>query len=266
MPSSISHIDFEALPVMESIAPITLGEMDSIKLMNRIDSKYLTNEETLVEILRDAAAHGYRALIVDGHKMSPYNSFYFDTPELRMYLDHHNRRLTRQKVRTREYLASGLTFLEIKRKNNHGRTRKKRTGIPEADFKDFRGNAAACEYLAGHSWFTARQLSPSLETLFRRITLVNPAMTERITIDSCVNFNNIRTGRKASLPGGVVIELKQDGRAASQMKRILLDRRVKPLRVSKYCIGIALTDPAVKSGRFKLKIRMIEKQINTRLI
>lgn len=251
---------------LDKFGTVTLAEMDSVRLLNRIDSKYFTDEKTLEGILADAAASGYRALETDGSKTAGYDSIYFDTTELRMYLDHHNRRLTRQKVRTREYLASGLTFLEIKRKNNHGRTRKKRTGIPETDFKDFRGNAAACEYLAGHSWFTAQQLSPSLETLFRRITLVNPAMTERITIDSCVNFNNIRTGRKASLPGGVVIELKQDGRAASRMKRILLDRRVKPLRVSKYCIGIALTDPAVKSGRFKLKIRMIEKQINTRLI
>ena len=251
---------------LDKFGTVTLAEMDSVRLLNRIDSKFFTDEKTLEGILADAAAAGYRALEADGSKTAGYDSIYFDTPELRMYLDHHNRRLTRQKVRTREYLASGVTFLEIKRKNNHGRTGKKRTGIPEADFKDFRGNAAACEYLAGHSRFTARQLSPSLETLFRRITLVNPAMTERITIDSCVNFNNIRTGRKASLPGGVVIELKQDGRAASRMKQILLDRRVKPLRVSKYCIGIALTDPAVKSGRFKLKIRMIEKQINTRLI
>ena len=50
------------------------------------------------------------------------------------------------------------------------------------------------------------------------------------------------------------------------MKRILLDHRVKPIRVSKYCIGITLTSPGLKTNRFKLKIRKIEKQIKNKLI
>ena len=253
-------------PQLESLAPITLGEMDSIKLMNRIDSKYLTDLHTLAGILEDAAREGYMALETLGSKMAAYDSIYFDTPGLKMYLDHHNKHLTRQKVRTRVYVDSGLTFLEIKRKNNHGRTKKKRTAIPGSDFKDFRSNEAACEYLAGHSWFVASQLAPALETAFSRITLVNPAKTERVTIDTSLVFNNIRTGREVSLPDAVVIEIKQDGHCPSSMKGILLGHRVKPVRVSKYCIGTALTDPCVKANRFKPKIRMIEKLINTRLI
>ena len=63
----------------------------------------------------------------------------------------------------------------------------------------------------------------------------------------------------------MIIELKQDGRAASGMKDILLDHRVKALRVSKYCIGTTLTDDRVKSNRFKQKIRQIEKIINKRI-
>ena len=88
-------------------APITLEEMDSIKLMNRIDSKYLTDEATLVRVLEDAAKAGYRALEAEGAQVSPYNSIYYDTPDLKTFLDHHNRRLKRQKVRTRVYVNSG---------------------------------------------------------------------------------------------------------------------------------------------------------------
>ena len=117
---------------LEALAPITLEEMDGVKLLNRIDSKYLTDEATLVAILSDAAAAGYRVLETGGARISPYDSVYFDTPGLRMFLDHHNRRLRRQKVRTRAYLNSGDAFLEIKKKTNKGRTRKKRTGIPMA--------------------------------------------------------------------------------------------------------------------------------------
>ncbi|MBO7432154.1 MAG: VTC domain-containing protein, partial [Salinivirgaceae bacterium] len=127
--SENQHIDLEDTGEVRDIEPITLPEMDSIKLMNRIDSKYLTNESVLLAILRDAHAEGYRALVVEGKKVSPYNSMYYDTPELRMFLDHHNRRMVRQKVRTRVYVASGQTFLEIKHKNNKKRTKKKRTEI-----------------------------------------------------------------------------------------------------------------------------------------
>ncbi|MCR5571276.1 MAG: polyphosphate polymerase domain-containing protein [Bacteroidales bacterium] len=253
------------MPEFMDFEPITLGEMDSIRLMNRIDAKYLTDEHTLEDILADAAGYGYRALETDGTMICLYDTIYYDTPAHRMFLDHRNQRLTRQKVRTRVYVGSGLTFLEIKRKNNHGRTKKKRTGIPHAAFRDFSTCADACTYLADHSAFTAPELSPALETIFRRITLVNPEKTERVTIDTRLSFVNLRNGREASLKNGVVIELKQDGRAASRMKGILLSHRVKPIRVSKYCVGITLTDPEIKSGRFKTKIRRIEKQIKTKI-
>lgn len=248
-----------------SIPAITLEEMDGVKLLNRIDSKYLTNAAKLLEVLADAKAAGYRALEAEGVKVSPYNSIYFDTPGLKMFLDHHNRRLVRQKVRTREYVNSGTAFLEIKRKNNHGRTKKKRIGIDEQEMMEFAGNPEACAYLARHSWFTADGISPVLSTAFRRITLVNPVMTERLTIDTALVFTNFRTGKKASLEDAVIIELKQDGHAASQMKGILLRHRIKPVRVSKYCIAVTLTDPSVKSGRFKVKVRTIEKTINKRI-
>lgn len=247
------------------IAPITLEEMDSIKLMNRTDTKYLTNEATLDKVLGDAAAQGFRALLVAGTQVIPYYSVYFDTPDLKMYLDHHNRRLNRHKVRTREYVGTGNSFLEIKRKHNTGRTKKKRTPIPVGEMMDFSGDEAACSYLESHCPFTVGDLSPVLSTGFDRITLVNPDKTERITIDSHLEFNNFRTGRKASLLNAVVIEIKQDGRCASPMKRILLDRRVKPVRISKYCIAETLTDPGAKSGRFKEKVRAIEKTINKKL-
>ena len=63
----------------------------------------------------------------------------------------------------------------------------------------------------------------------------------------------------------VIIELKQDGRADSPMKRILLNHRVKPVRVSKYCIATTITSPGIKTGRFKEKVRRIEKTINKKI-
>ena len=244
---------------------ITLDEMNAVKLMNRIDSKYVTSEATLLRMLEAAAAAGYRALETEGVRISPYDSVYYDTAGLTMFYLHHNRRLVRQKVRTRQYVNSGDSFLEIKRKNNHGRTSKKRMGIPSDKMMDFGSVPEAADYLARHSWFQVGELSPSARTCFSRITLVNPALTERLTIDTKLAFTNFRTGLGTTLEDAVIIELKQDGRAASQMKGILLDLRIKPLRVSKYCMAITLTDPAAKTGRFKVKVRAIEKIIGKKL-
>ena len=250
---------------LDGFASISLAEMDAVKLMNRIDTKFVTDEATLAGVLRDAAGAGYRILVADGARICPYDSVYFDTDGLRMFTDHRNGKLRRQKVRTRAYVNSGEAFLEIKRKNNHGRTKKKRTGIPMDELPDFRADDAACRYLAEYSDFEAAQLQPTLKTVFNRITLVNPDRTERITIDTDMHFKNFRTGLETSLLDAVVIELKQSGHATSVMKSILLSHRVKTARVSKYCIAVTLTDPSARSGRFKEKVRLIEKTIQHKI-
>ncbi len=239
--------------------PISLEEMDSIRLMNRIDSKYLTDRTVLDDILEDALAEGYRIFTQNGVRLHRYDSLYFDTPSLRMFTDHRRGKASRQKVRTREYVESGLCFLEVKRKNNRGRTKKKRIQIPKECFGDFSGDETICSWLAGHSDYDAKSVSPSLETSFSRITLVNRNLNERLTIDTGVSFRNFRNGATADLGAVVIIELKQDGRLHSTMQDILLRHRVKPVRVSKYCIGTVSTDSSVHPGRFKLKLRTIEK-------
>lgn len=255
----------ESLPAIERMEPITLEEMDSIKLLNRVDSKFLTTEDVLERALGMAADEGYRALVIEGMKISPYDTLYYDTPELRMYTEHRRGKLTRKKVRVRTYVATDITFLEIKRKNNKGRTKKKRIQVPSSEMTDFRSDSEACGFLLEKSGYDAGEISPKLYTRFRRITLVNPEKTERLTIDMSLEFENFGNGRKVSISPAVIIELKQDGLADSRIRHILNELRVKPVRVSKYCIGTALTDPSALPGRFMAKIRYIEKITGTKL-
>ncbi len=245
--------------LLSQFDPIRIEEMDSIKLMNRIDSKYLTDTLVLHEILRDALAGGYRIFENCGKRLLGYDSIYFDTEDVRMFTEHRRGKATREKVRTRSYTDSGQFFLEVKRKDNHKRTRKKRISVPVEDFSDFSKDPETCEWLDSHSDYSAEVLSPSLESTFKRITLVNKNLSERITIDTSVAFRNLRTKTLAELGAAVVIELKQDGRVGSQMKDILLKHRVKSIRISKYCIGIVSTDSNAHPGRFKSKLRAIEK-------
>ena len=247
--------------IVAGMEPITLEEMDSVKLMNRIDTKFVTSMSCLSAFLALAARAGYRVACIDGERICGYDTTYYDTPDCRMYIDHHNRRLVRRKVRVRTYLGSGITFLEVKNKNNHGRTSKKRVSCSAQ--APFSSNE---DFLEKVAHYRPEDLSPALRTRFSRITLVSPQLSERLTIDMDLCFDNFRSGAESSLKDAVIIELKQDGRCASSAREMLLEKRIFPLKVSKYCIGTALTCPLIKQNRFKIKIRSIEKIIDKPLI
>src|ERR1051326_3393647 len=93
--------------------PISLKEMDNVKLMNRTDTKFLFNIKYLPEILDEVKDH-YRILEVEGKRLSRYETLYYDTEEFEMYKAHHQGRLNRFKIRHRTYVESSLGFLEVK--------------------------------------------------------------------------------------------------------------------------------------------------------
>ena len=249
--------------------PISLSEMESVKLMNRIDTKYAVPMAVLPAIL-EAAKADYFAQEIDGKRIATYDTMYYDTDTLDMYIRHHDRQLVRQKIRVRQYVDSNLTFLEIKRKNNKGRTSKKRIVVPGFDITaDTQSKLkhkhkedellTVAEFIDHKSRYTWESISPHLWTKFHRITLVNKAKTERLTIDMDLVWENVVSGESKTFPNLVIIELKRDGNVPSKMTHIMLDHRIHPLKISKYCIGTALTTPDIKKNRFKSKIRKIEK-------
>ena len=246
----------EILHIVEGMRPITLGEMKSVKLMNRVDTKYLVTSVELLSILRGIRDH-YYAQEVEGRRLSPYDTVYYDTPDLKMYTIHHDRHLVRDKVRVRTYVDSHLTFCEVKHKTNKGRTKKKRIEVGAG--VDVTVDPAASAFLAERQPYPVESLRPQLETVFDRFTLVNEEKTERLTIDCNLVFNNCASGTSATMGDLVIMELKQEGRARSLLKGVLFDLRIKPYKISKYCIGTAMTRPEVKQNRFKQKIRRINK-------
>lgn len=246
--------------VITTFDPITLEQMEGVKLMNRIDTKYVIPKSRLPQLLELAAAD-YYVQQIDGKRVATYDTMYYDTEQLEMYMMHHNRHLVRQKIRVREYVDSELVFLEVKRKNNHGRTKKKRISLPNTDWLEQHDQIAP--FLEQKSRYRYEQLRSEMRTQFSRITLVNKAKTERLTIDFNLVWTNQRNGVEVSKPELVIVELKRDGNVPSPMLNIMLQMRVHQLKISKYCIGVALTDHEVKQNRFKIKIRKIEKLINS---
>ena len=261
--------------IIRSFEPIGLAQMESVKLMNRIDTKFAVPMSVLPAIL-EAAQADYYAQEIDGKRIATYDTMYYDTDSLDMYVRHHDRQLVRQKIRVRQYVDSHLTFLEIKRKNNKGRTKKKRIIVPGFDItadtpsvlkhKRREDEAVTVEsFIDSKSRYEWSEISPHLWTKFHRITLVNKAMTERLTIDMDLVWENVVSNEVMTYPELVIIELKRDGNVPSHMTDIMLTHRIKPLKVSKYCIGTALTTPGIKKNRFKNKIRSIEKLLNCKL-
>ena len=94
---------------------------------------------------------------------------------------------------------------------------------------------------------------------FKRITLVNNARTERLTIDRHLSFHNVETGLDRCMDNLVVIEVKRDGNTYSPIQELLRELRIFPSGFSKYCIGMALTTPGIKRNLFNERIRKIEK-------
>ena len=181
--------------ILQAFEPISLAQMESVKLMNRIDTKYAVPMAVLPAIL-EAAQADYYVQEIDGKRIATYDTMYYDTESLDMYVRHHDRQLVRQKIRVRQYVDSDLTFLEIKRKNNKGRTKKKRITLPSEEMEAF---------VAAKSRYVWSELSPKLRTVFHRITLVNKAKTERLTIDMDLVWDNVVSGQKKTFEDLVII-------------------------------------------------------------
>lgn len=237
--------------LLTAFNPITLEEMGNIRLMNRIDTKYLLAAEELHALLQ-LAIQDYRIQEVAGERDIAYHTVYLDTPMHNMYLAHQCGHSVREKIRVRTYVASNLTFLEVKNKNNKGRTDKKRIKVSSIDTLVEEGGK---DFLKRHAWYKLEDLRPQLENHFQRITLVNKAKTERLTIDSDIHFYNLQTGKQFVLENLAVVELKRDGLTYSPIRNILRDLHIHPSPFSKYCMGCALTDAELKQNRFKPRTR-----------
>lgn len=254
--------------ILTNYQPITLEEMSGIRLMNRTDTKFVTNIATLRKLLK-LAVWQYRAQEIDGKRLARYYTMYFDTPDMQMYTCHHSGHANRQKLRIRSYVDSGLNFLEVKTKNNHKRTRKKRTTMFDFDplaparnitFDSHDDNFKEYDsFLRENLWYKPEIMEEAIENRFNRITLVNNNKTERLTIDTDLCFHNIHTGNDCSLPELAIIELKRDGLVPSPILSLLNELRIKPLGFSKYCIGTALTNPDIRQNRFKQRLHALGK-------
>lgn len=230
--------------------------MAGVALLDRVETKYVFHERRLNGVLA-ALTEEYRVLAINDGRLNHYRTLYFDTADFALFHRHQAGARNRYKVRSRGYLDTDLSFLEVKHKVKQNRTVKSR--IRTADFIDHLTSGTS-GFLSAHLPPNKWRLEPKLWNEYTRITLVGRHSPERVTLDLNLQFQ--RGEETMILPGIVIAEVKQPGAAVdSAFVRLMRDLTIRPRGFSKYCVGVSMLYPDVKHNRFKPALRLVGKLI-----
>jgi hypothetical protein len=235
-------------PILGAIAAlpaISLADLDATwSMTRRFDTKFMLERSVVDKFLTGSTAN-FTALEIDGARAFTYRTTYFDTPDLLLYRDHAQRRSRRVKVRTRLYVESQRTRLEVKAKLGNGQTHKilfedraelGRQEIPQVD------QAISEIYPTARYSNLASELVQSAVTTFERSTIINTNGAERFTIDSSLVLDS-NGQRFELLPELVLVEVKSLD-PISETVRQLRKLGMHPTSFSKYCAAIEVARDA----------------------
>ena len=238
---------------LAALPSVDLASLDSVaRLQTRRDRKYIVPIPDAIRLAELLPASS-RVLTIDGLRAFRYESVYLDTPELVSYLGAARGRRGRWKVRTRLYVDTGRSVLEIKRRGARGRTVKSRIdhassphgGLDEAG----RRFLSACRSVGED----ADRLRPALCTAYRRSTLLLPDGA-RVTIDVDLSAT-ADDGASVRLAGMAVVETKSHGSPCAA-DRVLWCLGHRPVRFSKYATGLAALRPHLPSNRWRRALQL----------
>lgn len=230
--------------VTASLSPIGLTELvERAELLARVDRKYVV-PLALVDGLLAGLPTDTRILEIDGRRLFGYRSTYLDTPGHDSYLVAGRGHRHRWKVRSRVYLDTGDSWLEVKTRTSRGQNLKQRIPHPDAELAGglcADGRAFVGDVIGSSS---TRALRPTMVTAYRRSTLFLPGSTSRVTVDVDLGWTALRSGRDLDRPGLAIVETKT-GSTPSEMDRLLWRRGHRPIRISKYGVGMAALEPTL---------------------
>lgn len=251
----------------ETCTGISLEELNAKAAMQtRIDRKYIVDALTASRILQELPANA-QVLEINGVREFAYDSVYFDTPKLSSYMLAALGRRNRYKVRTRSYLDTGATYLEVKTEGARAVTVKERIEYPAQDRArlNAEGLAYVGESLTGLLDEDPSRFSPVLTTGYRRTTVflpesANNPIDARMTIDTSLTWTPMsefalsshlpyREGTEYTAPGMVIIETKS-GTAPSIADKMLWRGGVRPTKISKFATGMAALNPYLPSNKW----------------
>lgn len=225
------------------LADIGLDELNrTAALQTRVDRKYLATPAEVRTFLVLLPADS-RVLTIAGIREFRYVSVYFDTPGQDSYLASARGRRRRWKIRERDYLDSGMRWLEVKTCRGE-RTVKQRLQIDVAE----RGRWSAGDRHEMHRALSVcgmpsvplDALAPRLNTSYLRTTLVEPGSGTRVTLDRRLIWTSADDVRAVRLGELTVVETKSAGMAPGRVDHLLWSIGVRPHRFSKFATGLAI--------------------------
>jgi hypothetical protein len=224
---------------------VTLAQLDSVALLNRIDCKYLLKQEQL-NILLPIFVQNYKVLEIDNYKIHTYLNNYFDTRNLQFYYDHHNGYSNRIKVRCRKYLESNISFFEVKQKQNVERTSKTREPVSDLINSIDKLKQSTVQSLSRKQ---IEDLHLILNNKFKRITFVDNFNSERVTLDFDIQFSDNKNTK--SITEFYVLEIKQSkSNCRSVITDTLKKNNIREQSFSKYIFGVIALNNSVRKNNF----------------
>ncbi len=242
---------------LNTFESISLEEMNVVKLLDRVDTKFTFHIDKLNEIL-SIISNDYKILTINNLRFARYETRYYDTPAYEMYTKHHNGKLNRKKVRFRTYMDTNIHYFEVKNKTNKGRTIKTRL---RREMNDYNITDNAKALLETKTQYLTEELQEAIRIFYKRITLVSKNMTERLTIDFEMRY--VLNEKEKEYPNLVIAELKQDKSSKSHFAVLMNTLKIKDISMSKYCLGVASLADNVKKNNFKSKIHYVDKLCNS---
>jgi hypothetical protein len=118
-------------------------------------------------------------------------------------------------------------------------------------------NDSAESFLLEKSFYKPQELSAKLWVNYSRITLMSKKDTERVTIDIDLKFRSETSSKQ--FPNLVIAEVKQIRSGKSYFKLVMKQKKIRPVSISKYCLGIVNLYEKVKKNNFKAKLNLITK-------
>jgi len=235
------------------LEPVGLPELEGdASLLTRRDRKYLVPRTTLDLIMGDLRS-GARVLEIDGIRTFTYESVYFDTLDLTSYMAAAHGRPRRFKVRTRNYVDSAQSQLELKTRDRRGLTVKHRMPYHFEDRVLLTHRAIEFLETFEQTAEVARSLHPTLRTRYLRTTLLDDSSCSRVTIDTnmaCTASN----GSTLACPDLAIIETKTTG-GPCRVDHLLWSQHIRPAKVSKYCTSLAALEPSLPSNKWRPVLR-----------
>ena len=253
-----------------SWADRVVGELRSVGLVellataglqDRVDRKYLLEQATAARLV-DALHPDHRVLELGAGgratRVQGYSTVYLDSTDLACHRAHLQGRRQRWKARTRQYVGSDLTRLELKTKGLRGRTVKVSQELTPG------AHGAADD--AAHAFLDAGlraaygrgldlALVPVLEVTYRRTTLASDDGATRLTLDTDLEVRTVDGRLVGGLrPDAVLVETKAGGRPGTA-DAVLRRLGVHEASCSKYCLGTAMAAPWLPAAPFRPLLR-----------